>query len=215
LPPDRRVSTRATAPISESPSASTSPDRRPCSPARRCLRDGRHLLDLRRTDHVAATGLTSNGDPSEQLVPMADPLRAQSAIDRSKSTAQQLVRVGESYCQNITRPNKSAYQRLPFRTGTGTLNKPTGCRDHDTSRLLWARVVPRDGQAKSKTKLDLRSHFRGTLRKPKTGPSWQSTKEVAFFRRSLSCVCVNEGANYTGSGFVDTTCPKLVRTKGL
>lgn len=50
--------------------------------------------------HGAATVLTSNRDPSEWLAVMADPLLAQSAIDRMKSAAWELVIEGESYRQN-------------------------------------------------------------------------------------------------------------------
>ena len=47
----------------------------------------------------AATVLTSNRDPSEWLAVMADPLLAQSAVDRLKSAAWELVVEGESYRQ--------------------------------------------------------------------------------------------------------------------
>lgn len=47
--------------------------------------------------HHAATVLTSNRDPSEWLAVMADPLLAQSAVDRLKSAAWELVIEGESY----------------------------------------------------------------------------------------------------------------------
>lgn len=49
--------------------------------------------------HNAATVLTSNRDPSEWLAVMADPLLAQSAVDRLKSAAWELVVEGESYRQ--------------------------------------------------------------------------------------------------------------------
>jgi DNA replication protein DnaC len=49
--------------------------------------------------HGAATVLTSNRDPSEWLTVMADPLLAQSAVDRLKSAAWELVIEGESYRQ--------------------------------------------------------------------------------------------------------------------
>jgi len=49
--------------------------------------------------HAAATVLTSNRDPSEWLAVMADPLLAQSAVDRLKSAAWELVIEGESYRQ--------------------------------------------------------------------------------------------------------------------
>jgi DNA replication protein DnaC len=45
----------------------------------------------------AATVLTSNRDPVEWLSVMADPLLAQSAVDRMKSAAWELIIEGESY----------------------------------------------------------------------------------------------------------------------
>jgi DNA replication protein DnaC len=50
--------------------------------------------------HSAATVLTSNRDPDEWLAVMADPLLAQSAVDRMKSAAWELVIEGESYRNN-------------------------------------------------------------------------------------------------------------------
>jgi DNA replication protein DnaC len=47
--------------------------------------------------HRAATVITSDRDPSEWLAMMADPLLAQSAVDRLKSAAWELVIEGESY----------------------------------------------------------------------------------------------------------------------
>ena len=44
-----------------------------------------------------ATLLTSNRDPSEWLGMLADPLLAQSAVDRLQSAAWELVIEGESY----------------------------------------------------------------------------------------------------------------------
>ncbi len=44
--------------------------------------------------------MTSNRDPSEWLATMADPLLAQSAVDRLKSAAWELVIEGESYRQH-------------------------------------------------------------------------------------------------------------------
>src|SRR5664280_751531 len=44
-----------------------------------------------------ATVITSNRDPSEFLAQMADPLLAQSAVDRLQSAAYELVVEGESY----------------------------------------------------------------------------------------------------------------------
>ena len=45
----------------------------------------------------AATIVTSNRDPIEWLALMADPLLAQSAIDRLQSAAHELVLEGDSY----------------------------------------------------------------------------------------------------------------------
>lgn len=45
----------------------------------------------------ASTAITSNRDPSEWLAVMADPLLAQSAIDRLQSAAYELVVEGDSY----------------------------------------------------------------------------------------------------------------------
>jgi DNA replication protein DnaC len=45
----------------------------------------------------AATVVTSNREPAEWLAMMADPLLAQSAVDRLVSTAHELVIEGESY----------------------------------------------------------------------------------------------------------------------
>ncbi len=48
--------------------------------------------------HHAATVLTSNRDPSEWLAMMADPLLAQSAVDRLKSAAWELITSGTQSC---------------------------------------------------------------------------------------------------------------------
>ena len=48
---------------------------------------------------AAATIVTSNREPIEWLAYMADPLLAQSAIDRLQSAAHELVLDGESYRQ--------------------------------------------------------------------------------------------------------------------
>lgn len=47
--------------------------------------------------HRAATVVTSNRSPDEWLALMADPLLAQSAVDRLTSTAHELIVEGESY----------------------------------------------------------------------------------------------------------------------
>jgi DNA replication protein DnaC len=54
----------------------------------------------------ASTVLTSNREPVEWLALMADPLLAQSAIDRLKSAAFELVIEGDSY-RNRQRPTKN------------------------------------------------------------------------------------------------------------
>ena len=52
----------------------------------------------------ASTVLTSDRDPSEWLALMADPMLAQSAIDRLQSAAFELVVEGESYRRRKSRP---------------------------------------------------------------------------------------------------------------
>jgi DNA replication protein DnaC len=47
--------------------------------------------------HTAATVITSNREPNEWLALMADPLLAQSAVDRLVSTCHELVIEGDSY----------------------------------------------------------------------------------------------------------------------
>jgi len=65
--------------------------------------------------HQAATVLTSNRDPSEWLAVMANPLLAQSAVDRLKSAAWELVIEGESYRQR-EKPTIAAPSEGPSRT---------------------------------------------------------------------------------------------------
>jgi len=59
-----------------------------------------------------ATVITSNREPSEWLALMADPLLAQSAVDRLTSTAHELVVEGESYRKRqrptVTKPRNEA-----------------------------------------------------------------------------------------------------------
>lgn len=68
-----------------------------------CLQalDGTETADLYELvierHHRASTVVTSNRDPVEWLAMMADPLLAQSAVDRLKSAAWELVIEGESY----------------------------------------------------------------------------------------------------------------------
>ena len=65
--------------------------------------DGKETADIYELvverHHRCATVLTSNRDPSEWLSAMADPLLAQSAVDRLKSAAWELVIEGASYRQ--------------------------------------------------------------------------------------------------------------------
>jgi DNA replication protein DnaC len=65
----------------------------------------------------AATVATSNREPIEWLALMADPLLAQSAIDRLQSAAHELVLDGESYRQRqkptVTQPGDDGLDRAP------------------------------------------------------------------------------------------------------
>ena len=65
--------------------------------------------------HKAATVLTSNREPNEWLALMADPLLAQSAVDRLVSTAHELVVEGESYRRRqrptVTKPGNETPTR--------------------------------------------------------------------------------------------------------
>ena len=75
--------------------------------------------------HHSATVLTSDRDPSEWLAMMADPLLAQSAVDRLKSAAWELVIEGDSYRQREkptldpsppkTQPSSRGRRRRTFR----------------------------------------------------------------------------------------------------
>ncbi len=91
----------AASPTSSSSSSTTSA----CSPRRH--RDRRLLRDRRRTTPQASHRVTSNSDASEWLAHMADPLLAQSAVDRLTSTAHELVIEGESY-RRRQRPGRHA-----------------------------------------------------------------------------------------------------------
>ena len=67
-----------------------------------------------------ATVLTSNREPSEWLTMMADPLLAQSAVDRLTSTAHELVVEGESY-RRRQRPTTTATKpgnEIPAKDGS-------------------------------------------------------------------------------------------------
>jgi len=66
---------------------------------------------------TAATIVTSNREPVEWLALMADPLLAQSAIDRLQSAAHELVLDGESYRQRqkpaVTRSTEASVDQQP------------------------------------------------------------------------------------------------------
>ena len=87
--------------------------------------------------------LTSNRDPSEWLAVMADPLLAQSAVDRLKSAAWELIIEGESYRQH----EKPSPRRGPGEPATdeakaARLDNAAGRRDHHVGRSKWARGGP-------------------------------------------------------------------------
>jgi DNA replication protein DnaC len=69
----------------------------------------------------AATVLTSNRKPGEWLTMMADPLLAQSAVDRLVSTAHELVIEGESY-RRRQKPTTPASEHQPS-TGVSIATK--------------------------------------------------------------------------------------------
>jgi DNA replication protein DnaC len=70
-----------------------------------------------------ATVITSNRNPSEFLAQMADPLLAQSAIDRVQSAAYELVVEGESY-RKRQKPQKP--EPTPKSEPTRSRQKPSG-----------------------------------------------------------------------------------------
>jgi DNA replication protein DnaC len=67
--------------------------------------------------------ITSNRDPSEFLAQMADPLLAQSAVDRLQSAAYELVVEGESY-RKRQKPKTGAGDVVSGTSRTRT--RPTG-----------------------------------------------------------------------------------------
>jgi DNA replication protein DnaC len=92
--------------------------------------------------HSAATVLTSNRDPVEWLAVMADPLLAQSAVDRLKSAAWELVIEGESYRGQENQSSVPAKTSLLRRGDAVPLDTCFGCRDHRVSRSMWTRRGP-------------------------------------------------------------------------
>lgn len=67
----------------------------------------------------AATVLTSNREPAEWLAMMADPLLAQSAVDRLVSTAHELILEGDSYRHR----QKPRHSKKPATTGVSVDNQ--------------------------------------------------------------------------------------------
>jgi DNA replication protein DnaC len=102
--------------------------------------------------HAKATVLTSNRDPSEWLSAMADPLLAQSAVDRLKSAAWELVIEGESYRQHEkptldtdpSGPPRTARQRPTHLTlaGTSEIIATAGRSGRDVVPCFWQRGGP-------------------------------------------------------------------------
>ena len=72
---------------------------------------------------TGATVITSNRDPSEFLAQMADPLLAQSAVDRLQSAAYELVIEGESYRK---RQKPQTPPAAPATQPTRARRRPTG-----------------------------------------------------------------------------------------
>ena len=109
-----------------------------------CYRDGRHLRALRGATPPKATVLTSNRDPSEWLATMADPLLAQSAVDRLKSAAWELVIEGESYRQHEKPTLGPDPSRTPRQTRSGddVLDTDGRLRDHRSAGRSGRDVVP-------------------------------------------------------------------------
>ena len=94
--------------------------------------------------HAKATVLTSNRDPSEWLATMADPLLAQSAVDRLKSAAWELVIEGESYRQH-EKPTLETDPSGPLRISPpapDALDTEGRLRDHRHSRSKRTRRGP-------------------------------------------------------------------------
>lgn len=85
--------------------------------------ESRDAYDILLERHRAGSMIVSNRGPDEWLATFADPLRAQSAIDRFTSSAYDLVIEGESY---RTRLKPTLKATTPPRKGSGT---PGGAPD--------------------------------------------------------------------------------------
>ncbi len=93
--------------------------------------------------HSKSTVLTSNRDPSEWLAALADPLLAQSAVDRRKSAAWELVIEGESYRHTRSRPWARSRPTPQLEAPEAAdLTASPASRDHHVGRLKWARGGP-------------------------------------------------------------------------
>ena len=101
----------------------------------------------------ASTIVTSNRDPVEMLAQMADPLLAQSAIDRLHSAAHELVIDGESY-RRRQRPGIDTDRPPRTIIPTPTLTPPT--RSHHTGAPVvpscWRATLPAAGRRPTTTK---------------------------------------------------------------
>ena len=93
---------------------------------------------------AAATIVTSNREPLEWLALMADPLLAQSAIDRLQSAAHELVLDGESYRQRqkptIAQPTHHRHD--PTATTPAIIPTPTLKTPDTWSQATGETVVP-------------------------------------------------------------------------
>ena len=120
----------------------------------RSARHRQHLRAHRRTHRAAATVATSNREPIGWLALMADPLLAQSAIDRPQSAAHELVLDGESYRQ----------RQKPTITDDLSTHPPLGDHhdaDADTPEVVpshwrWGGPIRLAGDSESRTSRDER-----------------------------------------------------------
>ena len=104
--------------------------------------------------------MTSNRDSSEWLAAIADPLLAQSAIDRLQSSAWELIVEGESYRRRqkptLTQGLTSDPSATKGDTSMTTILLPMMLTSRPVTRTKWSlargnRVVPSAGRTKSPT----------------------------------------------------------------